>query len=715
MFYPAIYGATTLNASQRSFWKHLIGFSHGVVEFAYLAKVADRVSTSKGFESAEHRAGYDDLVRQYSQLDSPADPTDPEQMGIYERNRGAFEFADWIFEPGKWVFPEGIADDYAFSQWLEERVTPAPEFSQVGTFNYAWRPIGTDAWRFWHGPDPKGRDTTDINSAKIRETRATIINQPFMLDGEKVQSVPMVDQLAVVTQAVNLYRDRPGSEWRPIEVLDADRVLTRLDTLAEAVDFCQQNINHSLALHAARVWVEAEVERKSAIREAQFAGYETLTVDQAQVFQDTAETVDEEWRFYDIREAVKTRMAYNLEHAEVVHADPDKVLQQAKELVESVAAARRRWIVGALDEQASHIDGSCPSQQNALTGLALVKQEALRELDRSEEDGITRIRAVRDTYLDRIRRYEVLHSPIWSVRGVQDSGIARFDWTPVNATSAGDDIPLGLPIAVANPDVDETNFGNIAVGLEFPDGEVGVQQPFTINRKPRPNGQVVVKLRGGLPDDTPPFGRHRMRLTARNECGPSDLLVDILRREPMVSDPGFETLDHTTPAWTWTAGTPETVAVTPPDGVERKGLRLVDNDDQQERLFYSGLMPVDHSAEYQVSVSAKQPTGDRIGYLFVEFFEDSAGKIPMNLQWYEADKKARQVPAGWAGVGSFFYWGVAGFQFPTDWTHYAMTFGRDGKADIPPEAQAMRVGAILAWTGTSETEVLLTDYQCTKV
>ena len=270
---------------------------------------------------SEHRAGYDEIVEAHTLL---PEPTNPEMAYPYHRHLRAANFADWIFEPGKWVFPDGVADDYAFSQWLEERVTPAPEFSQVGTFNYAWRPVGTDAWRFWHGPDPKGRDTTDINSGKIRETRATIINQPFMLDGEKVQSVPMVDQLAVVTQAVNMYRDRPGSEWRPIEVLDADRVLTRLDTLSEAVDFCQQNINHSLALHAARVWVEAEIERKSAIREAQFADYETLTVDQAQVFQDTAETVDEEWRFYDIREAVKTRMAYNLEHAEVVHADPDK-------------------------------------------------------------------------------------------------------------------------------------------------------------------------------------------------------------------------------------------------------------------------------------------------------------------------------------------------------------------------------------------------------
>ena len=87
----------------------------------------------------------------------------------------------------------------------------------------------------------------------------------------------------------------------------------------------------------------------------------------------------------------------------------------------------------------------------------------------------------------------------------------------------------------------------------------------------------------------------------------------------------------------------------------------------------------------------------------------------MNIHWYRADTTVRHVPAGWNGVGSFFYWGIMGEPFPPDWTHYAMTFGRDGKADIPPEAQAMRVGAILAWTGTTETEVLLTDYQVTKV
>ena len=680
------------------------------MEGIYIFSVADRGHTVRGnLEFGELR--YDS----YRRVEFPhGHPEGRKQFDKFTDEIDGYRPGAWgyAWHTHKWEFPPGIADGYEFGYWLAQRTTP-----KIGdkrkTEQFAWRMVGDRKWRFWHGELPLEQQTK--TAARLNTIRGSAVNIPFRLDGSDLQSAALGNQLNAIIQAVNLHRDAAGQDWRVLEVLDKDHQIRYLDTLKEAVEFCEHNIAHNIALHSARTRAEHELHKLDAALTAAVAGYETLTADQVDDYQARTQAARDQWFMYDIDATIRRHTEYALEHAEVVHADPDKVLQQAKELVESVAAARRRWIVGALDEQASHIDGSCPSQQNALTGLALVKQEALRELDRSEEDGITRIRAVRDTYLDRIRRYEVLHSPIWSVRGVQDSGIARFDWTPVNATSAGDDIPLGLPIAVANPDIDKTDYGNIAVGLEFPDGEVGVQQPFTINRKPRPNGQVVVKLRGGLPDDTPPFGRHRMRLTARNECGPADLLVDILRREPLVSDPDFETLDHTTPAWTWTAGTPETVAVTPPDGVERKGLRLVDNDDQQERLFYSGLVPVDHSAEYQVSVSAKQPTGDRIAYLFVEFFEDSAGKIPMNLQWYEADKKARQVPAGWAGVGSFFYWGVAGFQFPPDWTHYAMTFGRDGKADIPPEAQAMRVGAILAWTGTTETEVLLTDYQVTKV
>ena len=420
--------------------------------------------------------------------------------------------------------------------------------------------------------------------------------------------------------------------------------------------------------------------------------------------EDRLRAASDAWRKFDFEAMFAERFKYFLNAPRISSDTPRTALRQAEETIESYAAARRRWVTGALDEQGSHLDASCPSQADALAGLAILKQEAMRELERVEEDGVKKIRETRDHYIDRILTYEVLHSPEFTVRGKRDLGKAEFEWTPQTGTET--EVALGLPVAVANPPSD-SDLGNIAVGYTYPLAPSGVTQPFVLNRKPRPNGAVVIKYRNdaGVAAD-PPHGRHRLLLTARNACGPSDLIVDIVRSKDLLPDPQFGTLAGDSPKWDVVNGNP-TVVAGPTAG--STALRLVDNDNEQERMFTSQIFPIKKNATYRLRASARQLGGDRINYLFVQFRQDTGPLTIANFR--DGEGKYIDRPNGWTGIGTFFYWKVMGKVFPADWTHYAFSFGLEGSGEIPKLATSFRVGAILCWSGKTESTVELTDYQ----
>ena len=652
----------------------------------------------------DHRDVYDSLVVRLNREDNRA-------------------WADYfVFDDSFDLRSAGVNDHYELSLWLADRIEIDPS-RQWYTLQHVWRHNEGQPWRFFFG-ELDGRQKTE---EKIAAAKDQAVIKPFTLDGRVLRSTTFSDQLSTVIQAVNLHRDGSGGAWEPIDVLDEDRVITQLDTLAEAVAFVEQNVSHSKAVHAARIWTEANLEKMH--REMQAATDRLSLFDFADHHgileqQKISEAAHTAWKNYDIDEAFQERVQHYLESDFPLTADPEKALQQAKEAIESISAARNRWILGALDEQASHLAASCASQGDALQELSTIKQEAIRMLDLAEGD-ITEIRRLESEYTDRILSVEVSNSPDFFHDGVARQDRLEHEWVDQTATDAEYTLPLQL--TVANP-TSPDDLGAISLNVNFPDLNDTDPKILKVARNPGTGGDVSLKYfnddAGGI-SNPPPYGRHRAVLTATNSCGPSDLIVDLLRPEPLISDPDFATIADAAPAWTWIendtpgwiGGSPTTFEIKTPgtDDVIGTALQLIDNDDKQERIFSSPILPLKQGARYRLGARARQERGDRINYLFVEFFTDLAGTTPMDIDYFRADPDARERPAGWLGIGTFHYWGLMGGKFPADWTDYGHTFGFEADADIPDGAQSFRVGAILCWSGTTETEVYLTNFSCDQI
>ena len=415
----------------------------------------------------EHREVYDSLILRL----------DRESIRI---------FSDmFVFNDSFDFFSSPANDHYELSLWLAGLITEDPDRKWY-TQQYVWRHADHQPWRFFFGePGTLAREKTE---EKIAAAKDRAVVEPFTLDGRVLRSATFTDQISSVIQAVNLHRDGSGGAWEPIDVLDENREITQLDTLAEAVAFVEHNVQRSKAVHAARVWTEAHLEqlhRASVAATARLAMFDFADITGIRDQQKVSEAAYMEWRDFEIEVAFEERMKHYLERDYPLTADPEKALQQAKEAIESISAARNRWILGALDEQASHLAASCASQGDALQELSTIKQEAIRMLDLAEGD-ITEIRRLESEYTDRILSVEVSNSPDFFEDGTLRQDRLEHEWADQTATDAEFTLPLQL--TVANP-TSPDDLGAISLNVNFPDLNDTDPKILKVARNPGPGGE----------------------------------------------------------------------------------------------------------------------------------------------------------------------------------------------------------------------------------
>ncbi len=126
-------------------------------------------------------------------------------------------------------------------------------------------------------------------------------------------------------------------------------------------------------------------------------------------------------------------------------------------------------------------------------------------------------------------------------------------------------------------------------------------------------------------------------------------------------------------------------------------ITIIDNGTDSVDGF-SERIPVDTSKRYAARVTGRQ-SGDRTAYLGVVFY-DSAGDYIQGTG---------SGATGWGSLGTYHYFGRVNQAFPGTDTQYTISFGPGGTATIPAGAVEMALVMLLAWNGTNETTVTVSD------
>ena len=350
---------------------------------------------------------------------------------------------------------------------------------------------------------------------------------------------------------------------------------------------------------------------------------------------------------------IKREIAY-LKRAVFVPTRPADARIHFSELVESYAAARRSFIVGAIGAQGDLLDASCPTQSTALQRLAALKQQVLQNLRTATT--VPSMRRITNQAKQDIRALEIDLAPVWTVSGQPAKGEYVIPWTDRLLTSNI------LATTVVNPTVTTgENLGVITVEVDGTGFSVPVAPTV---------GNVVELTYDGT--EAPAYGRHTAVMTARNLCAPSDIHVHVERRKRLMKDAGWGSVNDAGGLWRL-VGRPHPVG----SGV----LTVTDDDPARETLIQTEPLDLDQNKRYDVGVTAWQETGDRIAYLLVEFLDRNSK--PINNDYYSRDRA--RFPNGWAGFGTYCYYGVSGAPLPNTPTDYSISFGTEagGTADIP--------------------------------
>jgi len=110
--------------------------------------------------------------------------------------------------------------------------------------------------------------------------------------------------------------------------------------------------------------------------------------------------------------------------------------------------------------------------------------------------------------------------------------------------------------------------------------------------------------------------------------------------------------------------------------------------------------PVDPNKTYRAHVWAREISGTRTNLLIMDFID----KDGVHIDGING--------LGWPAVGTYFYWGIDNPDvFPSTFTEYQITFGKDGTARIPAAAVTMRIGVYALYTGSGSATVQFQDFR----
>ena len=123
--------------------------------------------------------------------------------------------------------------------------------------------------------------------------------------------------------------------------------------------------------------------------------------------------------------------------------------------------------------------------------------------------------------------------------------------------------------------------------------------------------------------------------------------------------------------------------------------KAFDNDDGSEDLF-SEIMQINSTKTYAITVWARQPSGDRLNYLLVDFQKSDGTRIN-NSSTPVSDA------SGWS-IGTYHYYTIVDDPFASDWTKYEVVFGPNSTFEIPTDAAQFSVGALLCRDGPTGTQ-----------
>lgn len=141
-----------------------------------------------------------------------------------------------------------------------------------------------------------------------------------------------------------------------------------------------------------------------------------------------------------------------------------------------------------------------------------------------------------------------------------------------------------------------------------------------------------------------------------------------------------------------------TIVDTPDGIVSDTAIRGVDNNNSSENLF-SEFIPIDPARNYQATLWARQPSGDRLNYILIAFSRADKSHIAGN----------ESNATGWSYKSVYHYQFIANNPFPETWTKYQFTFGPQGEASIPnapgDEAVFAQIGILGLRDGTTETTI----------
>ena len=546
---------------------------------------------------------------------------------------------------------------------------------------------GFDQAKFWQKIKSRPAIQPDYDGIQKELKEEMRNSQIFTLDGSEVKGVNIVDKLSAINQAVNVYRNDPSLRWQPILTTDTGGKLNILETLQEAADFCKMNIEETISMQNAFETLLARHDQnyKSAKDEYFDQIYNGKYRDDAQKFWQIWERYWDS-QVVDLKAEFDGVLGANREMRIVKFDDIEKERQRIKERIEALAAERRRHIVGALDEQGSHLDASCDDQQVAVAEVSAIKQAGHIALDLA--DTIGKIRALEIEYREKLLKVEVHNSPDWQIGGVSGGGTITLPWQASGDTRRRD---LNLNAKVYNPTTTDMSLGPIVIRLGPP---AAITNGWRVEPAPSQADSSVTPYRES--EITLPYGIHKLEVSAYNACGPSDLHVMIENPKALIGDETFQTVGKPEAEW---------ITENAVTKVTADGLVIVDDDDDQEHIVLSQKLALKSSARYDVECNAFTTRGDRISYLSVRFLDsdkkniDVVGNNDMPLR-------------GWLGYGTYAYYGVMGQVLPADKNEgvFKFSFGF-GAAEVPANAVYFQLAAMINWRGTSETETTLSRYQ----
>lgn len=116
--------------------------------------------------------------------------------------------------------------------------------------------------------------------------------------------------------------------------------------------------------------------------------------------------------------------------------------------------------------------------------------------------------------------------------------------------------------------------------------------------------------------------------------------------------------------------------------------------------FFSERVPCDVNKQYTAELYVRQPSGNRLNYLLVAFYDSSGNNI----------SSATSDATGWDGIGTYHYWSIVNAVFPTAWTKYEVSFGGDSDITIPTGAVTMAIGGLFSRDGTTSTQIQFQGY-----